>query len=143
MKKMKNSKGRSIRTALGAFLIKMRLGLSNRVMASFFHLPGAKYVSRVIHSVRQSLVNEFTCHYIGFNHVTRQSVLDNHQTALATDLFTTSRDQVCILMDGTYLYIQKSSHNEMQRKTYSIHKHRHLVKPMIITTTVSFPYFFS
>ena len=40
-------------------------------------------------------------------------------------------------MDGTYIYIQKSSNNEMQRRTYSFHKHKHLVKPMIITSTVS------
>ena len=41
-------------------------------------------------------------------------------------------------MDGTYLYIEKSINNEMQRRTQSSHKHRHLVKPMLIITNVSF-----
>lgn len=83
-------------------------------------------------------MKDFTPHHLGLQHIDRQAVLDHHQTAIATELFTTNPNQLCIIMDGTYLYIQKSSNNEMQRRTYSFHKHRHLVKPMIITTTVSF-----
>ena len=29
-------------------------------------------------------------------------------------------------MDGTYFYLQKLMYNELQRRTYSIHKHHHL-----------------
>ena len=83
-------------------------------------------------------MKDFTPHHIGLQHIDRQTVLNHHQTAITTELFTTSPNQVCIVMDGTYLYIEKSSNNEMQRRTYSFHKHRHLVKPMLITTTVSF-----
>ena len=46
-------------------------------------------------------------------------------------------DQVIIVMDGTYLFVQKSSDHIFQRRSYSMHKHRNLVKPMIITATVS------
>ena len=45
-------------------------------------------------------------------------------------------DQLIIVMDSTYLYLQKSSNNEFQRRSFSMHKHRHLIKPMIITATV-------
>ena len=45
-------------------------------------------------------------------------------------------DQLIIVMDSTYLYLQKSSNNEFQRRSFSMHKHRNLIKPMIITATV-------
>jgi hypothetical protein len=36
---------------------------------------------------------------------------------------------------GTYCYIQKSFNNEFQRKSYSVQKGRHLVKPFVLCTT--------
>jgi hypothetical protein len=38
-------------------------------------------------------------------------------------------------LKGTYCYIQKSFNNEFQRKSYSVQKGRHLVKPFVICTT--------
>ncbi|CAF1533143.1 unnamed protein product [Adineta ricciae] len=135
---MRNSHNRSVRTALAVFLMKMRLGISNRVLGSLFHFKNQRTVAHLIHSVRVALMQDFTSHYLGLQHIDRQTALDHHQTAIATELFTTNSNQLCIIMDGTYIYIQKSSNNEMQRRTYSFHKHRHLVKPMIITTTTGY-----
>lgn len=38
-------------------------------------------------------------------------------------------------MDGTYIYIEKSSTYTQQRRCYSMHKGRPLIKPMMITST--------
>lgn len=38
-------------------------------------------------------------------------------------------------MDGTYIYIQKSHNYAFQRQCFSMHKHRPLVKPMVVTAT--------
>ena len=38
-------------------------------------------------------------------------------------------------MDGTYIYIQKSQNYRFQRRCFSMHKNRPLVKPMVVTTT--------
>lgn len=35
-------------------------------------------------------------------------------------------------MDGTYVYIEKSSNYSYQKKTYSLHKYRNLVKAFLI-----------
>ncbi|KAK3085070.1 hypothetical protein FSP39_023793 [Pinctada imbricata] len=40
-----------------------------------------------------------------------------------------------LVLDGTYIYIQKSLHFQFQRRSYSLHKGRPLVKPMVIVTT--------
>ena len=71
-----------------------------------------------------------------FQHITPKAVFNYHQTVFVTELLTNQRDQIVLIADGTYLYCQKSSNNEFQRRTYSSHKHRHLIKPTIITSSV-------
>ena len=139
---MRNSNIRSIRVAIAVFCAKMRLGLSNNILATLFHIQDKRTVSRIVHQVTDALLKHFVPHHLGFQHISRQTVLEQHQTAIANVLLTDNDQQVVVVMDGTYLYVQKSAHNELQRRTYSMHKHRHLIKSMVITTTVRVPYFF-
>lgn len=134
---MRNSHVRSIRVALAIFLAKMRLGISNAVLASMFHLKDKRVVSRIIHDVSTALLKEFVPNHLGFQHVDRSTVLRHHQTSIATELMAERDDQVIIIMDGTYLFVQKSSSNQFQRRSFSMHKYRNLIKPMITTATVS------
>lgn len=38
-------------------------------------------------------------------------------------------------VDGTYIYIYKSTNFSFSRRSFSLHKHRPLVKPMMVVTT--------
>lgn len=134
---MRNSRIRSIRVALAIFLAKMRLGLSNTVLASLFHLNDKRSVSRSVNAVSKALLKDFVPFHLGFQHIDRDSVLRHHQTSISSELMVERDDQVIIVMDGTYLFIQKSGDNKFQRRSFSMHKHRNLIKPMIITATVS------
>jgi hypothetical protein len=87
--------------------------------------------------VREALMKTFVPLNLGFQHISRNEILADHQTVIATELLTSGPDEIVLIADGTYLFCQKSSNNEFQRRTYSNHKHRHLVKPMIITASVS------
>ena len=138
---MRNSYVRSIRVALVVFLVKMRLGVSNRVLASLFHLKNKRVVSRIVHDVTEALLKDFVPHHLGFQHIDRETNLQHHQTSIASQLMGDQDEQVIIVIDGTYLYMQKSSNNEFRRRSFSMHKHRHLIKPMITTATVSIIYF--
>ncbi|CAM4906565.1 unnamed protein product [Rotaria socialis] len=131
---MRESRIRSKRTTTALFCAKMRLGLSNSVLSTMFHIKDDKVVSRIIHQVTEALMKNFVPKHTGFRHVSRQTVLEQHQTLKANMLLTSNNQQVVVVMDGTYLYLQKSANNELQRRNYSTHKHRHLIKPMIITT---------
>ncbi len=135
---MRNSHTRSVRVAVAIFLIKMRLALSNRVLAVLFHLNNKRIVSHIISQVRTALVKDFVPLHLGFQHIDHQAAIDQHQTVTATILHTTKPNQLCVVADSTYLFIQKSMDNQFQRRSYSTHKHRHLIKPMVLTTTVSF-----
>ncbi|CAM4783878.1 unnamed protein product [Rotaria magnacalcarata] len=137
---MRNSGLRSVRMALAIFLAKIRLALSNRVLAWVFRLASKRSVSRICHQVRVALMQDFVPYHVGFQHVSRETILAQHQTTVTTELLTNGRDQVVLIAGGTYFFCQKSSNNEIRRRTYSQHKHRHLVMLMIITAS-RYPYF--
>lgn len=134
---MRNSYLRSIRVTLALFLVQMRLGLSNRVLSSLFRLESKRIVSRIVHEVAEALLKDFVPYHLDFLHIDRETVLNHHQTSIASQLMTDHDDQVIIVMDGTYLFVQKSSNNKFQRRSFSMHKYRNLIKPMITTATVS------
>ena len=114
----------------------MHLGLSNKVLASLFHLRNKCPISRIVHNTAEALLKDFVPYHLGFQHIDRKTVLENHQTSLASQLMAHGDDQVIVVMDATYLFVQKSSNNQFQRRSFSMHKHRNLIKPMITTATV-------
>lgn len=87
-------------------------------------------MSKYLNIARTALSNDFTPNHLGFNHLNRQQILDRH-TPTSKLLFG---GDVVLIWDGTYLYIQKSGNHDFQRKSYSMQKHRCLVKPMIVIT---------
>ncbi|CAF3882825.1 unnamed protein product [Rotaria magnacalcarata] len=131
---------RSIRTAVGIYLCKLRLGISNRLLACMFQIADKRTVSRIINSTRQAIVKSFVPDNLGFGHVTREDVIGRHTTIIARELMCggDSTDTAIIIIDGTYLYIQKSRNNEFQRKTFNLYKKRSLLKPMMIVTTTGY-----
>ena len=103
---IEHSSNRSLRNAIGLFLTKLRLGISNRVLTTIFQFSNPKAVSRTITAVRQAMLTHFVPHYLGFNHISRQEVINNHSSPLATRLLTDKPNTVVLVIDGTYLYIQ-------------------------------------
>lgn len=55
----------------------------------------------------------------------------SHQTEVSKRLHATSEDCVILILDEIYIFIQKSSNFTFQRISYSGHKHRNLIKPMM------------
>jgi hypothetical protein len=104
---IRNSCNRSVRSAIGIYLCKLRLGLSNRLLACMFELPDKRTVSRIIDSARQAILKNFVPYNLGFGHITRQDVIDHHTTTIARELMCGGNSNTAILViDGTYIYIQ-------------------------------------
>ena len=115
--------------SIRCLLVKLRLGLSNQTLAS---LSDKRTVSRVIDSARTATIRHFVRKYLGFSHLTRPELIDNHTRPLAKLLFDQAvEDKAIIILYGTYIYVQKSSNNPLQRRTYSLHKGCALIKPMM------------
>ncbi|XP_060552147.1 uncharacterized protein LOC132713522 [Ruditapes philippinarum] len=124
----------------------MKCGLSNKILSTIFNITKSS-IRRAIHSARQALCDIIVPAHLGFEHVTREEIIQKHTRKLAQDLLAESNDQAILVLDGTYIYINKSNNFQFQRRSFSMHKHRPLVKPMIIVSTTGYfvsvlgPYF--
>jgi hypothetical protein len=116
------------KTAYGLWLAKCRTGESDEKIAELAGLPRST-ASALVETARKSL-GEWAYLHLGFSHLDRED-LKHHMTTVARKLFCDG-DKVAIVLDGTYIYIQKSSNYGFQRHNYSGHKHRPLLKPFMI-----------
>lgn len=80
-------------------------------------------------------MENFVPYHLGFQHVTREELIQDHTRPLAASLFGTSGKEAILVLDGTYIYIDKSSNFHFQRRSYNVHKGRPLLKPMVIVST--------
>ncbi|CAF0824726.1 unnamed protein product [Didymodactylos carnosus] len=132
--RMRNTENRSIRMAIGCLLTKLRTGLSNQVLATLFAYSDRRVVGKINHSAYDALLRDFVPQYLGFHHITREEILKKHTTPLASALLTDG-DGVVIILDETYIYTEKPGNNILQRRLFSLHKGRSLIKPMIIVAS--------
>ena len=133
---MRNTKERTIRNAIDIFLFKTKCGLSNALIATLFGFSSRRQVARIIQQTRTALVRDFVPLHLGFSHLSRDKIVNDHTTDIAKQFFSDPiSDTVILVMDGTYVFIQKSSAYRFQRLSYSMHKNKPLVKPFVITST--------
>ena len=63
---IKHSSNRSLQNAVGLFLTKLRLGISNKVLTTIFQFSNPKTVSRTITAIRQGMLTHFVPYYSWF-----------------------------------------------------------------------------
>ncbi|CAC5393858.1 unnamed protein product [Mytilus coruscus] len=112
----------------------MRSGMSNKLLATIFNV-GKDSIRRAVATVRKNLMQTFVPKHLGFNHISREKLIENHTRPLAQTLFGNEFNPAILVIDGTYIYIQKSGQFQFQRRTFNMHKHRPLVKPMVFVST--------
>ncbi|XP_056002470.1 uncharacterized protein LOC125653135 [Ostrea edulis] len=85
-------------------------------------------------------MTDFVPHNLGFQHISREDVIQKHTRELARNLLTSgfTTDPAILVLDGSYVYIQKSSNVTFARRSYSLYKHRPLLKPMMVVTTTGY-----
>ncbi|OXA47752.1 hypothetical protein Fcan01_17179 [Folsomia candida] len=83
------------------------MNLSQPVLGILLGIPNVTTISDTINSVSKALEKHFI-------------------------LYEAPEDTLFPIFDGTYLYIDKPSDFELQKKTWSVQKNRNLVKPMMI-----------
>lgn len=89
-------------------------------------------VSNTIDAVSAALEEHFVPNYLGYHHITRDQALQDHSIKLTSDVLGKSDSRLYLIADCTYNYIEKPSDFELQRKTFSPHKKRNLLKPLFI-----------
>ncbi|XP_069130866.1 uncharacterized protein [Argopecten irradians] len=134
VKTLKSNTTRSTRSCLAVFLAKLKTGVPNHILSTIFNLSISQ-VQRIIHTVRKCLMTSFVPQHLGFGHIDHDVFAEMHTTPIAKELFTSGNNDAVLVLDGTYLYIQKSSDYRFQRQSYSLHKNRPLVKPMMVVAS--------
>lgn len=129
---VRNSSNRSARDALAIFLMKLRLDVSQECLAFLFKIEHKSKISEIIKSVSTTLKISFLPLYLGYGHITRADLIALHTPPFVKTILGADQASAVIIMDGTYLYIEKSSNHLIQKKTYSSHKLRNLLKPMMV-----------
>lgn len=128
---MRNTEARSVRSALGMFLMLLRNNMKQELIAYNFS-TSQQVVSQAIDTVSLALTEKFVPHYLGYDHMTREEALEKHSIHLTSDVLNRPDDRLCLISDCTYNYIEKPSDFVLQRKTFSLHKQRNLLKPLYI-----------
>lgn len=88
---------------------------------------------RLMNEARTILNDDFVPRNLGINHISRTEIAQRN-LLIPNGLFG-GEGKPIIIMDGTYLYVQKSSNYMYQKDTYSLHKYRNLMKPFVIVCT--------
>ena len=132
---LRNTCNRSVRTCLALLLVKLRTGNSLNVLSSMFQIKDKSIVSKAIKSAREALMKDFVPNNLGFNHISREDFIAEHTRPFVQELLAEGKPVAVLVLDGTYIYIEKSGNYNFQRHTFSGHKHRPLVKPMMVVGT--------
>lgn len=93
-------------------------------------------MSRILDSASTALMKYFVPKHLGFDHIQRSELINHHTRPLAKILLgDNDPNKAILILDGTYCYIQKLGNNLLQRRTYSLHKGKPLVKLMMIVAS--------
>lgn len=104
---LRNTKCRPVKNAIGILLFKLKSGLSNGVLATLCGMRSRRQVAEIVRTARIAMMKYFVSMNFGFDHTTRESIVDHH-TDISKQLFTDPiSDTVILVLDGTYIYIQK------------------------------------
>lgn len=114
--------------ALFTYLMKMRTGQSNESIGQYLGV-NRNVVSQRLNLVRDALLKDIAPKYV--NCELSRDQLIRHCTRLSKNLFTTRRNQIVVIWDATYVYVEKSLNHTVQKNTYNSHKKRNYVKPML------------
>ena len=81
----------------------------------------------------------FVPKHLGFAHVSKDEIIQQHTRPVAQEIFSNIDSTSAILvLDGTYIYIQKSWNYTLSWRSYCLRKHRPLLKPMMIVSTTGY-----
>lgn len=86
---------------------------------------------RLMGKARDILNEDFVLRNLGKNNITRAEI-SKRNLIIPNRLFGGVDRKPIVIIDGTYLYVQKSSNYMYQKDTYSLHKYRNLMKPFLI-----------
>jgi len=128
---MRDTKCRNKREALAMFLIMIRKNMDQETIGFLFHCSQS-VVSDSITAVSDTLIKSLVVEHLGYQAMPRQTAIREHNRTILHKILGLEADQLAIIADGTYLYVEQPLDLQHQRLLYSGHKNRNLIKPMML-----------
>lgn len=125
------------RKELTLFLMKLRQGLSDRFLKSLMNFSSHSQVSMAVATVKKKLMKDFVPKHLGCSHIASTNFIANHvpdfhKTLYNPDPSLAPPEAAIVYIDGIYLYMPNSRNYSVLRRTFCVHKGRHLVKPIMV-----------
>lgn len=112
--------------------MKMRTGQPSEDIGRLFGVSRVT-VERSCTKIREAMNTDFVFNNV--NYVPSREVLLDSNTDMGRGLFCTDDDDKAVFVcDATYIFINKSSNHEFQKKTYNAKKKRNFLKIMMCVT---------
>lgn len=128
--RMRNTAQRTIKNALGMFLMTLRLKTTQKFLAFLFRTHQT-VVSEAISSVATLLHELHTPLHLGYEHLPRLRAIHEETPQFLNDIFGRP-SSLKIIADATYIDVERPGNFTEQRRTYSLQKKKNLVKPMML-----------
>lgn len=93
---------------LALYLIKLKHGLTNRLLSSLFRCPLAELNAR-LNKIRDGLKNDFASKYVGFSSIDRSNVICKHSRQDLNSVFLIPKENVVLIEDGIPYLIPNDS----------------------------------
>lgn len=107
--------------------------ISDERTASLLQTPRST-LERLMSMASELVHQDFVPKHLGINHITHAQIA-RRNLLIPNGLFGGEDRKPIVIADGTHIYVQKSSNYLYQKKTYSLHKYRNLIKPFLIVCT--------
>jgi hypothetical protein len=98
-------------------LAKLTTGEPNVRLAMIFHMSRRK-LERLMKEARDALVEHFVPRHLGWDHVERERLLQRNLLIPNALFGNPENNRLITVIDGSYIYIFKSSNFGFQMKTY-------------------------
>ena len=132
---VKLNASRSDSFALGIFLTQLRSDSTTKSLSFRFNVPKTTLL-RYITIIRTQLAKNFVPLWVGLNCENMRSRIKNNTSFFANAIHEISDKNIMTVWDATYIYCEKSGVDyTFQKDSFSVHKGRNLVKPMLGCTT--------
>lgn len=122
---------------LAMYLMKLRSGSSDEYLSHLFGTSRRTF-ERSLTIARKCLIESFVPQHLGFDHISREDVVRKNlrvpNAIHGNQDVPIFRQKAITICDGTYVYVQHSSNFSFQRKSYSLHKYKNLLKPFLMVS---------
>lgn len=119
--------------SLYIYLMKLRTGRTNDDIGSVFGITRFTVTER-LNKIRKILELDFVFRHVNFE-LTRAEMAKRTSLLSQTIFCGGDTSRPVLVLDGTYVYIQKSSNYDFQKQSYNAHKKRNFIRVMVCTTT--------